>query len=289
MNQSETASSRIAIIAGNGVLPEQAWRELEKRGRSPLVIGILDEIDEAFSKNAAAVLSFGQLGKLFDLLAKEEISRVIFAGGIRKRPDFKRLKLDMVTVKELPSVLKIAMGGDNSVLGKIATYLEKRDLEVVGIHEVLPELLAEDGNIAGRLPIKIARETARLAFAAAKTIGKLDAGQGAVCEDGRVVALEGAEGTDAMIERVRDLRANGRLSRKPNASVLAKAMKPKQDMRADLPSIGPNTIRQMADAGIKGVVVEAGRSLILDRDKTLALASKAGVFIAGLHEGDGSS
>jgi DUF1009 family protein len=285
MKPFDPISTRVAIIAGNGHLPGETWCELEKRGRAPLLVGISGEIDDALSNKAAAILTFGQLGGLFELLAKENIKHVIFAGGIRRRPDFKRLKLDLVTLKELPTVLKIVMGGDNTVLGKIAAYFEKRDLEVVGVHQVLPDLLADEGNIAGRFPKKTAGDTARMAFKAAKTIGALDAGQAAVCEDGRVIALEGAEGTDAMIERVGQLRAAGRLSENPKVSVLAKVMKPKQDMRADLPAMGPGTIPKLVEAGITGVVLEAGCSLILNREETLTLARKAGIFIAGMRHG----
>lgn len=282
MTKFDPSTARVAIIAGNGHLPGEAFHELEKRQRNPLLIGISGEVDEKLADKASAVLTYGQLGRLFEMLSSEDIHHVIFAGGIKKRPDFKRLKLDFVTLKELPTVLKIVMGGDNTVLEKISAYFEKRNLKVVGVHEALPELLAGEGNIAGRAPMKLAGDTIEKAVTAAKTIGAIDAGQAAICEDGRVIALEGAEGTDAMIARVSDLRKAGRIAAEPRVSILAKVMKPKQDMRADLPSIGPETITNAASAGIGGVVLEAGRSLILDREETLARARKAGIFIYGV-------
>jgi DUF1009 family protein len=288
MVQFDPSTARVAIIAGNGHLPGEAFRELERCKRNPLLIGISGEVDEELAGRAAAVLTFGQLGRLFEILLKENIHHVIFAGGIRKRPDFKRLKLDLVTIRELPTVLKIVMGGDNTVLEKISAYFEKRNLKVVGVHEALPELLAEEGNIAGRAPLKIAGETIDKAVQAAKTIGAIDAGQAAICEDGRVIALEGAEGTDAMIARVADLRMTGRIAAEPKVCVLAKVMKPKQDMRADLPSIGPETITNAVSAGIRGVVLEAGRSLVLNREETLARARKAGIFILGVPASEGT-
>lgn len=282
LHRFDPATDRVAIVAGNGVLPLEVYRELSAAGRNPLLIGISGEYQPEDADPSRAVLTFGQIGSLFSILDEEAIRHVIFAGGVTKRPDFKAMKLDMVTLRELPKLLKIVLGGDNSVLEKIASFLATRDLHVVGVHEVLPELLCGEGNMAGRPSRKVFGRSMELAFGAAKAIGALDAGQAAICEDRRIVALEGAEGTDSMISRVAGLRKSGRLSATPKASVLAKVMKPGQDMRADLPSIGPETVGNLLEAGIHGVVLEAGRSLILEREETLARARKAGIFIVGM-------
>ncbi len=272
---------RVAIVAGNGVLPHEVFRELYLAGRDPLLIGIAGEYEPQNDDPAIAILTFGQIGSLFSLLEKNRIGHVIFAGGVTRRPDFRNMKLDLMTVKELPRLLKIVLGGDNSVLGKVAAFMETRKVAVIGVHQALPELLADEGAIAGRPSVKQYGRTIELCFEAAKAIGRLDAGQAAICEDRRIVALEGAEGTDALIRRVAELRASGRLSAEPGASVLAKVMKPEQDMRADLPAIGPDTITALNEAGIHGIVLEAGKSLILERKQTLALAKAARIFILG--------
>jgi DUF1009 family protein len=125
------------------------------------------------------------------------------------------------------------------------------------------------------------RDDARLALDAAAAIGALDIGQGAVAINGRVVALEAAEGTDAMLERVGQLRQSGRLRWQGRAGVFAKRAKPQQDIRVDMPVIGPATLEGVERAGLAGIVVEAGRVIIAERTATIALAERAGVFIAG--------
>lgn len=275
-------STRLAIIAGGGLLPAEIKRELDRNDADPVLIGIDGEIDEALRPQAHAVLTFGEIGRLFALLSEEKIGHVVFAGGVRKRPDFRRLKMDMTTLREVPKLIRIVMGGDNSVLEKTAAYFAGKGIEVIGAHQAVPGLLAASGKIAGKPAPKAAEETLRLAVGAAKAIGRLDAGQAAVAEDGRVIALEGAEGTDAMVERVRSLRAAGRLSARPRASILAKTMKPGQDMRADLPAIGPDTIDRASDAGLTGIAIEAGRALLLDKQVMIERADHRGLFVIGV-------
>lgn len=274
-------TGRVAIVAGNGELPAHLYASLKDNNENPVLIGIDREIDSALSKDADAVLTFGQVGKLFKILEAEKVKRVVFAGGVKNRPDFKNLKLDLLTVKELPSLLKIVMGGDNSVLAKISKYFEGKDITIVGSHEIAPELITPDGLVCGKFNKRSAMPIIRQGFEAAKTIGGLDVGQAVVTEDGRTVALEGVEGTDAMLQRVADLRVIGRLSKTPKFGVLVKTLKPKQDMRADLPAIGPDTIKSVAAAGLKGIVIEAGASLILRREETLQLAKQHNIFILG--------
>jgi DUF1009 family protein len=278
--------NRVAIIAGNGQLPAEIKGELDRGKLKPVLIGINGEIDPALAGDAMAVLTYGQVGQLFKLLADHQVRHVIFAGGIRKRPDYSQLKMDMVTVRELPTLLKIVLGGDNSVLSKIAKYFATRKIDVLGAHQLVPQLLADEGIIAGRPSMRKLKPVLAKAREAAKQIGALDIGQAVIAEDGRVLALEAVEGTDAMIGRVAQLRAEGRLSAKPEMGILLKAMKPGQDMRADLPAIGPGTIIAVNNAGLKGIAVEAGRSLILERERTLDLARQHNIFIIGFDAED---
>jgi DUF1009 family protein len=127
----------------------------------------------------------------------------------------------------------------------------------------------------------------QLGFSACKALGTFDIGQAAVAEAGRVVALEGVEGTDAMLERITAMRQIGRMPPEGKNGVLVKTMKPGQDMRADLPAIGPNTIECVVRAGLRGIAVEAGHSIILEREMTLAAARQGGIFIYGLTPEEG--
>jgi DUF1009 family protein len=273
---------RVAIIAGNGILPGEIYREMQKNKQNPLLIGISGEVSDDLRNIAAEVLSYGQLSKLFELLSKQDIKHAIFAGGITKRPDFTKLKLDLNTLKEVPTLVKIMMGGDNSILAKISDFFAKKGITIVGAHQVVPSLLAPHGIICGKPAKKLIMPVVEKAFKAAKAIGAIDVGQAAIAEDSRVIALEAAEGTDAMIHRVAQLRDSGRLSLTPKIGVLAKAMKPKQDMRADLPAIGPDTIDSVVGAGLSGIAIEAGRSLILDRVETIKRANTKKIFIIGV-------
>lgn len=280
----DLSNCNLAVIAGNGLLPYEIFNELKSKGHPPLLIGVAGEISDRLCKTADHVLTFGQIGTLFEILKTHNISHVVFAGGITKRPDYTALKLDMLTIKELPTLLKIGLGGDNSVLEKISDYFLKKNISVLGAHEIVPDLLTPSNVLVGKINKKTVLPMAMSGFKAAKQIGALDAGQAVIIEDGRLIALEGAEGTDAMIMRVAELRQAGRISAKPKMSLLVKVMKPEQDMRADLPSIGPDTIHHANASGIKGMVLEAGRSFILDRQETIDRAKSCNMFIMGIDE-----
>lgn len=162
---------------------------------------------------------------------------------------------------------------------QVVRMIEEAGIRVAGADDIVPSLLAPQGPIAGPQPDRACRADIEAARAAAIAIGALDIGQAAVAVGGRVVALEAAEGTDGMLERVAQLRASGRIRK--TGGVLAKCVKPRQDRRIDLPSIGPGTVDRVAAAGLSGIVVDAGASLILDLAELSDRAEKAGVFVLG--------
>jgi DUF1009 family protein len=174
------------------------------------------------------------------------------------------------------------LGGDNTVLSGTIKLFETKGIEVVGAHQIAPSLLAPAGRVGALAPGAKDLAGIRQAFLACKALGAFDIGQGAVAEGGRVVAVEGLEGTDEMLARISSLRAAGRLSPKGRNGVLVKAMKPGQDMRADLPAIGPKTVENVAAAGLVGVALEAGSTLILEREATIAAAKRCKVFLYGI-------
>ena len=178
--------------------------------------------------------------------------------------------VDLGTLRLLPRILKAMVGGDDQVLGNLIGYLEERGFRVIGAHEVAPELVAEAGQLAGPRAAQATLDDARVAMAAARAIGERDIGQAAVAVNGLVVAVEAAEGTDAMLERVGDLHAMGRVKWSGRAGVLAKCSKPQQDLRVDMPTIGPRTVTGVVKAGLAGIVIEAGRVMIAERAETLA-------------------
>ncbi|MEM7067397.1 MAG: UDP-2,3-diacylglucosamine diphosphatase LpxI [Pseudomonadota bacterium] len=281
-------SKNLAIIAGRGLLPRELANGASRSGQKPFLIGIEDEVEPWLSEFDHEILGWGQFGKLFSVLEQRNIGQVVLAGSVT-RPKIKIAKMDWGAIRSLPQVLAFMIGGDNSLLSGVINLFESRGIEVVGAHEILPDLLVEKGPIVGRTPPKKALTNISKAVEAAKELGRLDIGQAAVAVGGRVVAVEGIEGTDGMLERVELMRRNGRLFENGRYGVLVKTMKPDQEMRVDLPAIGPDTINRLAEAGLRGVGVEAGQSFILDREKTLKLARFHEVFIYGLDPGNGVS
>lgn len=279
---------RIAVICGYGNLPLEIAEGARAAGREPFMVGIEGEAGPEIRVYDHEFLAWGQVGRLFRLLRERKIGEVVFAGGIHRRPDLFRLKLDFGAILTLPQALVFMLGGDNTVLSGLIRIFEKRGIAVVGAHEIAPGLLAGEGRIAGPKPGSGELAGIRLAFDACKALGSFDIGQAAVAEASRVVAVEGVEGTDALLERICHLREIGRMPRTGKHGVLVKAMKPGQEMRADLPAIGPNTVRGVIRAGLRGIAVEAGRSIILEREATLAAATGAGIFIYGVVAPEGN-
>lgn len=277
----DARTAPIAIIAGYGSLPLELANGAIEAGTRPFLVGIEGEAEPAIETFDHAYLAWGQIGTLFRLLKREGIARVVFAGGVKARPDPLKLKLDWGGIKSLPRVLAAMLGGDNTLLSGMIAIFEAEGIEVVGAHEVAPQLLAGDGRIAGKTPSKADRANIELAARACRALGALDIGQAAVAEAGRVVAVEGVEGTDGLIERIVALRSVGRMPPTGKNGVLVKLAKPGQDMRADLPAIGPRTVTRVAQAGLDGIAVDVGRSLILEREETLANARRLGVYIYG--------
>ena len=168
--------------------------------------------------------------------------------------------------------------GDDGLLKAVISTIESYGFRVVGAHEIVPDILApEVGTITRKKADQASIADMRAARAAAIMIGSLDIGQAAIAVGSRGVALEGVEGTDAMLQRVAELRIAKRINRK--GGVLVKCAKPQQEVRADLPAIGVSTVENAVKAGLKGIAIEARRTLILGYAETIAAANEAGIFI----------
>ncbi len=204
------------------------------------------------------------------------------SGAVRRRPGWKDIRPTWQIIGDIPSIVrKLFAGGDDAVLQMVIGLFQGMGCRVVGVHEILPDLLADVGSLGRVTPTPADLRDIDAASEAAHILGRLDVGQGAVSVGGRVVALEGAEGTDAMLVRVAELRQIGRISR-TRRGVLVKMCKPQQDMRVDLPTIGPSTVQAALEAGLAGIAVEAGRALVLERSAVLEMADSAGIFVCGI-------
>lgn len=278
----ETLEAPLALIAGNGTLPGQIADAIEARNAPLKIVAIKGEAAPETARRAVVELGWGEIGRLYSFLKKNGCKNVLLIGGVSKRPDFTSILGDFGTLKRLPTIIKGLAGGDDNLLTKVIGLFEVEGFRIVGIKDVAPELLAGIGVLGSIAPSEDALGDIDLALKATERLGELDIGQAAVAVRGRVVALEGAEGTDGMLERCAALRKIGKIRAKGAAGVLVKAAKPNQDLRVDLPTIGPRTIDLVVAAQLSGIAVEAGGALIAEREITLKKADDAGIFLFGI-------
>jgi DUF1009 family protein len=273
------AGGPLVILAAGGAVPFQVASAATAAGRQVLVIALEGAADERLRAFTQATVKWGQIGKVEALIERHGGREICLIGAVDRRPDFANIGVDLGALRYLPRIIKGMIGGDDTVLGNLVKGLEERGFRVVGAHEVAPMLVAAEGRVAGPDMGASERGDALLAMTAARAVGALDIGQAAVAVGMRVIALEAAEGTDAMLERVAALRANGRAKWSGRAGVLAKRSKPQQDLRVDMPAIGPKTVEAVMRAGLAGIAIEPGRVMIAERAETVALASRTGTFI----------
>jgi DUF1009 family protein len=283
------AGEPLAILAAGGTVPFQVASAASAAGRSVFVVGLEGATDERLKTFPHEMLKWGQIGRLEELLATHGSRQIVLIGDINARPDFSKISVDFGALRILPRVLPLLVGGDDSVLNGLVKLFEDYGYQVVGAHEVAPELVAAAGSVGGPRSSAAARDDARVALLAARALGRLDVGQGTVAVGGRVIAVEGAEGTDAMLQRVADLRRSGRVRWSGRRGVLAKCPKPQQDLRVDMPTIGPRTVEGVAAAELAGIVIEAGTVMIAEREETLALAAKTRTFILAVEPDAGDA
>jgi DUF1009 family protein len=190
--------------------------------------------------------------------------------------------MDLTTLAVLPRFLPYFRGGDDRLLSGVASFLEERGFRLLGAHEVAPEILMPEGSTGRLAPDAGALDDIRFGFSLLRAIGSFDVGQATVVAGLRVLAVEAAEGTAAMLGRIAAMRSNGRLKLPPRAGVLVKAAKPGQDRRIDLPAIGPDTVAQAKAAGLAGIAVEAGSTIVAEPDRLARHADEAGLFVVGV-------
>lgn len=261
----------IGILAGGGQLPFLVADGARRQGRRVAAAGFAGNTDPALADrvDAFSELKLGQLGKLISFFKTESVTRVVLAGSINKpraldiRPDMRAMKL----------IMRLAARGDDSLLRAVAGELESEGLAVVSALDLVPDLAAPQGVLTRRKPSREQWEDLRFAWPRAEALGRMDIGQALAVRERMVVAVEGLEGTDACIARAGALAPG---------CVLVKIVKPGQDLRFDLPSVGLGTMEAMAAAGVSCLGVEAGKSLFFDRDAALDLAHTAGLVVAGL-------
>lgn len=274
--------TRLGVIAGGGQLPLSVAEAERSGGHDPFVLEVDGFADADFAAFETARFPVTSIGRAQKKLKEAGCDAVCFA-GIVKRPDLSALTgLDATSALLLPRFLKAAKQGDDALLRVLLGSFEDKGFRVVGADEVMHAATPGEGVMGAVQPDEDDLADARKAISIAHAIGTLDVGQGAVVCRGLVLAVEAQEGTDAMLARVAGLPAEIRGRADARKGVLAKAPKPVQERRVDLPVVGVTTVEGAAAAGLAGIAVEAEGALIVDREATLRAAEAHGLFLVAL-------
>lgn len=274
--------SKLGIIAGGGALPLEIAEHCAQTGRELFIVRLKGFAGPELAQFPGEDIGLGEVGHCIKALKRAGCDAVCFVGNV-SRPDFKALKLDLRGMAILPAVILAARKGDDALLRVVLGEFAKEGFVIEGAHEANQGLTLPAGALGRVRPGPEHQADIERALLVAREIGKLDIGQGAVVCDGLVLAVEAQEGTDAMLRRVtHDIPVAVRGAPGASRGVLAKAPKPIQETKVDLPTIGVATVQRAAAAGLSGIVGEAGRLLVLDREELVALADDLGLFIYGV-------
>ncbi len=266
----------LGILAGGGPFPGQVAAAASSAGRGVFIIGFEDFAEPAvIAPYKHAVVRLGAAGRMLSLLRAEGCRDLVLVGPVR-RPSLLDLRPDAEGARILARIGRSAFSGDDGLLAAVVRVLAEEGFRIIGAHEVLTSALGPAGQAGRVAPDAQALADIERGIAVLRALGLADVGQACVVQAGCVLAVEAIEGTDRMIARAAELRRPG------PGGVLVKLVKPGQDRRADLPTIGPRTLEAAAAAGLRGVAFEAGGTLVTDMAACVAAADAAGVFLVGV-------
>jgi UDP-2,3-diacylglucosamine hydrolase len=271
---------KLAIFAGGGSLPLKVAEACAGAGRPYAFFDVEGAADPEIAARAAGRIAYATFGHTLELLKREGCAEIIMVGRV-KRPDFRSLIPDWRTVKILPRIVAAARGGDDALLKAVAAEFESEGIRLVGVDEIAADLIAPEGPLGQVTPNERALADMARARALVAALGPFDVGQGAIVCEGLVLAVEAAEGTDAMLARCAALPEALRGTPAARRGVLVKQPKPGQERKIDLPTIGLPTVEGAAAAGLAGIAIEAGGALVLDRAALVARADACGLFVHG--------
>ena len=269
------APGRLGIIAGAGGLPRRLIETCRAGGRDFFVLALQGEADPATVSDVPhAWCRMGAAAKGLGLLRENGVTELVLAGAIR-RPTLSAIRPDWRAAKFFAKV-GYRMLGDDGLLSAVVKELEIEGFRLTGAHELLDATAVPEGPLGRFRPDADADTDIRRGITLARAIGALDVGQAVVVQQGLVLGVEAIEGTDALLRRCGGLRREGR------GGVLVKLAKPQQESRIDRPTIGARTVAIAAEAGLRGIAVEAGATLMLDREAVIHAADEAGLFVVGV-------
>ena len=271
----------LGIICGSGTIPYAVADALMRRGQ-PVVLFPLRGWADAVAVKAYPHhwIALGQFGRFCRLAEAQRCRDLVLVGGLI-RPSIMQLRLDWGTLMKLPQIIRSFRGGDDHLLSGVGRIFENAGFQVIGAHEVAPEITAPIGALGRLRPNAAFEEDISHGFALLAATSAFDVGQAAVISGHRVLAIEAAEGTDAMLDRITTMREAGRITLAAGVGVLVKAPKRRQDRRFDLPSIGPDTVARAARAGLAGIAVVARATIVAEPQRVVEIADRAGLFVVG--------
>jgi DUF1009 family protein len=271
----------LGIICGAGTVPLAVAEAGLRRGRRVMLFALRGFAEpQAVARYPHHWIALGQLGRFYRLARAEGCRDLVMVGGL-VRPSITQLRFDWYTLMRIPSIIRVFRGGDDHLLSGVSRELESKGFRVIGAHEVAPEITTPTGALGRYRPDADAERDIDLGFSLLAATSPFDIGQAAIVARQRVLAVEAAEGTDAMLERVGALREVGRIGLPRGVGVLVKAPKRHQDRRYDLPSIGSNTIAKAAQAGLSGIAVVAGATIMAEPQRLVDAADRSGLFVVG--------
>ena len=271
----------VAIVAGSGELPLLLSDRLAATGRPHRILAFRGFCERRLLARADAVVDILDIQRALGCLASWKPAAVTLAGGLT-RPSPAALIGALAAYRNRDEVASFVSRGDDNLLRGAIGLLEERGHRLLGVHDLAPELLAEVGTYGRHVPRPEALVSVSRALELLDATSAFDIGQAVVIAGERILALEGPEGTDRMLARVNARRGWTMFRRRLRAGILVKAPKRQQDLRVDLPAIGPNTIRNAARAGLAGIAVAGGLTLVLNRRATVAAADRLGLFLIGV-------
>lgn len=269
---------RLGIVAGAGSLPAAVAEAAKSAGHEVFIAAFARIASPDIERFPHAYVRLGQIGRLFALLRQNDCRNVVLLGALRRPPLF-GVRLDAGALMRITKILRLFKGGDDSVLRRVARLFESEGFCVRGAHEFAPRLLAPEGAFSASLPDEQSLRDVALGLKVVGALGAFDIGQAAVVARGYVLGVEAAEGTDGLLRRCAGLNKWGLSGRH---GVLVKAPKPGQDLRLDMPAIGPTTVELAAEAGLRGIAVAAGQVLLADQDELMEKAEKLKLFLYGV-------
>jgi DUF1009 family protein len=280
-SQAAPISSPVGLIAAGGAMPFAVADSLNTRGITSVLFALRGVCDprkvERFRHHW---ISIGELGRATKLFRTEGCRDLVFIGTL-VRPALSEIRLDWGTLRVLREVWAAFRGGDDHLLSGIGRILEQDGFRMLGIKDVAPDLLMPEGLLTRIAPNPAEQADIEKGLEVLRALSPFDIGQAVVVIDGHVVGIEDIEGTDGLLERVARLRQQGRIRASASRGLLVKAAKSGQDLRFDLPTIGPRTVEGAARAKLAGLAVIANNTLLAEPQAMIEAADAAGLFILG--------